>query len=347
MIQARTSELDLSSLQQDGYRLASPFSPDVSAANALFASKPRKDSYCKTALVNWIKTHQPCVFARHAALMDALTVAVVTPDDLSSGRAFFSETLQTIRRDWLRRAYLGRSFGLVLILTADELIRAAPDRALMNLATAFVSIFAQQSVRCDQVVLQPMFLRHETDASLVYRWETPINLFAVQGDQRWWHHRRIPGGLALSINSVGHMMKATAIDSGLGACEINKRGLNWALRTIQNASFGPHGATSVRLAVRDSDHARDKRNGNLTPRLDGFRNDVFLARYDTDIAVPRVFFDSQNSAAECPSFREIALTSEFSRPVSTFGPDDWSDRSNREAGAATVIPLVSMREYID
>jgi hypothetical protein len=40
---------------------------------------------------------------------------------------------------------------------------------------------------------------------LFYGFQFNVDFFAAAGDQRWWHDHRIPGGIAFTANSTGHM----------------------------------------------------------------------------------------------------------------------------------------------
>jgi hypothetical protein len=330
---------NLSLLSEDSSRLMTPFSPDIAAVNDAFGDQRADEGSLASVLVRWIRDSQPCAFARHAASAGALTVAIVTSDDLSRGLGFVANKIETTRRRWLRDAYEGASFGLIIIFTAKRLVQASPDAALMALATRFASIFARRAVNQDEVVLAPVFLRHESDASLAYRWECPVNLFAVQGDRRWWHHRRMPGGLALSVNSVGHMMKAQAIAAGLKPQEINRRGVDWALRTIQQSSRSEFGS-GVELVAHNDGICRGPDSAVL--RLDRFRNDVYAARFDPDVAVPSIFFSPRHAFGQGPVAKQIAFTRDFLRCPDNKSSADWTDRSNREAGAACIVPSDSV-----
>src|SRR5262249_30595233 len=41
-------------------------------------------------------------------------------------------------------------------------------------------------------------------------WKVGVNYFSAQGDGRRWRDHRIPGGMAFSMNSVGHMARTLA-----------------------------------------------------------------------------------------------------------------------------------------
>ena len=52
---------------------------------------------------------------------------------------------------------------------------------------------------------------------MTWEWLAGVNYFCAQGDRRWWHDHRIPGGMALSVNSVGHLAKAGKISEALAS----------------------------------------------------------------------------------------------------------------------------------
>lgn len=57
------------------------------------------------------------------------------------------------------------------------------------------------------------------------KFEFSVDYFASAADGRWWHDHRIPGGIAFTANSLGHMMKVNEwyLREGSQA--------EWALRT--------------------------------------------------------------------------------------------------------------------
>src|SRR5262249_36309743 len=49
-----------------------------------------------------------------------------------------------------------------------------------------------------------LYLRNPKDKSY-YGFQFNVDFFAAAGDQTWWHDHRIPGGIAFTANSTGHM----------------------------------------------------------------------------------------------------------------------------------------------
>jgi len=57
-----------------------------------------------------------------------------------------------------------------------------------------------------QVHWEELFLENPNTGTYV-RFEFSVDFFAAAGDGRWWHDHRIPGGVAFTANSVGHMRR--------------------------------------------------------------------------------------------------------------------------------------------
>src|SRR5262249_42747389 len=51
---------------------------------------------------------------------------------------------------------------------------------------------------------ESLFLERPDDREL-FSFSIGIDFFASQGDGRWWQDHRVPGGIAFTANSVGHM----------------------------------------------------------------------------------------------------------------------------------------------
>ena len=63
------------------------------------------------------------------------------------------------------------------------------------------------------------------------KFATLPNLFCAQGDRRWWHDHRTPGGIMITSNALGHFMHCVT-DGPEPDC---RRALKQAMMTIQNS----------------------------------------------------------------------------------------------------------------
>ena len=79
----------------------------------------------------------------------------------------------------------------------------------------------------NEIVDEWLYLRHPKTNNLV-KFVFSIDFFATAGDRRWWHDHRIPGGIAFTANSLGHMAKR---EEWYGH---RTDRTEWALRTAMN-----------------------------------------------------------------------------------------------------------------
>jgi hypothetical protein len=135
-----------------------------------------------------------------------------------------------------------------------------------------------------------------------------VNFFAAAGDKRWWHDHRIPGGLAFSMNSVGHMARNGALrrladptakpplkplNGKLGIDSLGTA-LKFAMLTINGAQPAPGGpATCLRKLEQKTYDALTPKCpfANAVPpslRLMDYKN--YDGWYHTDVTVPSDYF---------------------------------------------------------
>ncbi len=289
-----TLERLIAELPRDTWRDAHEHSPDLAAVHARMARGEGEE-----ALSEWLATRQICQFARVSARAGLLRCRVIGEGDVARGDDFVAAILAEARRDWLRSAFDGEAAGLVVLLASPRVTTAAPSPELAMLARRFAALYCGRGVALDEVVLDEVYLAR--DAETAWRWTAPLNFFAAQADGRWWEARRIPGGIALSINAVGHLVTAGMLpESGEG------RALRHAVATIERATaFHAHG-------------------------------DVYTAPFDTDVMLPSAFFTDDAPAPESQVLRRF--TSEFScggRGAVT--ADEWSEADARQCGCGEVV----------
>ena len=291
------------SLISDSWRIHQPFSPDIAAAHdQIFAAGAPTDVMARS-INAWFIKNQPCIFGRVAARFGLLTYCVLTEQDLLSSDEEIGAKIQSARIAWLRRAFEGKSSGFIILAISPRLAAAVPDEAVRGLSRRLGSLYLQTQVECDHVYLDEIFLEIPGNRRTTLRWSVGANYFSTQGDGRWWHDHRIPGGAAFSMNSVGHMVKSGKLDKALGefaeqlgidpeggdAAPLDslEKALVLAMRTIDGAadtisgrathllprSMGtPICPVELPVALREKDHCG------------------YAAHYHTDYTVPSEYF---------------------------------------------------------
>jgi hypothetical protein len=77
-----------------------------------------------------------------------------------------------------------------------------------ELALRLCSLYLLEEVAPDRIFLDEIWLEKPGRDATTWRWHAGVNSFRAQGDGRWWQDHLMPGGIAFSVNSVGHMVKS-------------------------------------------------------------------------------------------------------------------------------------------
>ncbi|MEA2603422.1 MAG: hypothetical protein QOF89_4414 [Acidobacteriota bacterium] len=259
-----------------------------------------------TRLNAWIQKHQPCVFGRIAARFGLIQYCILTEHDIQSGDETIQEKIQASRLSWLQNASKGEQSGFVIALISRQLAYGLPDSAMGEFARRLASLYLLEPVAFDTIYLESIELEIPGRTSRVLVWDAGVNYFAANADGRWWQDHRIPGGVAFSVNSVGHMVRSARLSRALKALDDNVglspdeeemslskvdslgKALELAMKTISLASNGPSGP-ATRLLPISGDTLR-KCPIDLRPPLSGFNFSEYLGYYHTDNTLPLDYF---------------------------------------------------------
>ena len=197
------------SLVEDNWRLDNPFSEDIVQANRVLLHPFAKDSERKKTLSAWLQRHQTCRFGRIAAAIDQMHYCILTNDNIRDTDAEIANKIQRERLIWKQQAVTKPKHGFMLVVASERVLCAAPDENLKAFSEGIRSLW--------QLSIAPNENGNDVSADLVYLknpatggylgYEMNIDYFSAAGDRRWWHDHRIPGGLAFTANSLGHMLR--------------------------------------------------------------------------------------------------------------------------------------------
>ena len=292
----------------DTWRQETGFSPEIEAPNGRLFHESASDAD-RIAVVNeWIQKHQPCLFGRIAAKSGFLSYCVLTDADLKSPDHLIRDKIQAARLEWTRDSFEGRKNGFIIVAVSEQIATATPDDSVKELALRLASLYLLQTVVPDQVFHDEIWLEKPGRDRTTWKWFAGVNYFSAQGDKRWWHDHRIPGGLAFSINSVGHMVKSGILAKAMDALEkeldspaegwtlskVNSLGkaLVLAMQTINSASDTVSGKATELLPIPrdDSGHPVAQCPIPLSPPLADKNFSEYRGRYHTDFTVPSEYF---------------------------------------------------------
>jgi len=163
----------------------------------------------------------------------------------------------------------------------------------------------------DAVVFDRLFLKVSTEEPAYVVWSNGVNVFAAQGDRRWWRDHRIPGGVAFAMNAVGHMARtyvnAKTDVNAITPEEARARLMNWALpvamRTIQFASKSPVGRRGSWLLPKQGGDQGPPFCPKSFSDVAGYDWRRYAGAFHTDHSIPSPFFrDVVDRPAEYSDF---------------------------------------------
>jgi len=296
-------------LSPDQRRRQEPFSADIQECHRVVFDPESTRLEIEAALRKWLKANQPCLFGRLAASEDRISFCILKESDIERGDAYVREAIQRERRIWKADALEGRKHAFIVAIISQRIAESKPDRALQRVAERLCDLYLfdqpQEAKRHD-------VLRIATSDQRFFKWFVGVNVFSAHADGLWWSDHRIPGGLAFSMNSVGHMSFARArekfpsVPDDPARCHLLAWALPTAMRTIHLASKGPRFGTCLmertramtcagvseeirkELFVDIPEEARSKALRDLA----GFSEHIYEGWYDTDESIPRNYFQA-------------------------------------------------------
>jgi hypothetical protein len=332
----------LSQLSPDHLRETTPFAADITAVqNAIWGL----DDYAELLrlISGWIAKFQPCLFGRIAAREGLLSFCVLNEADIARGDEFVRDRIQAARTEWTREAYEGRKSGFVIWVISERIAKAAPSAALSEFAKRLVSLYLLSDASLDEICLEEVFLELPGYRKTTWRWASGVNYFAANADGRWWQDHRIPGGLALSVNSVGHLVKSSLIARSQRQLESEVGGptdgilptkidslyeaLEFAMRTINMASHPVSGPATYLIEAETTTNGNARCPIKLPPNLTGKDCHQYRGYYHTDITLPSSYFSE--SVQRPPSLSSIALDFTYLWKKGVDNPDHTTMGSGR------------------
>lgn len=311
----------LEQIQSDQWRVDNPFSDDMVTCHQRLFADGASIAEQKAALTDWIVSQaQVCPFGRSAANMRRLTICLLSEEDLLLGDDNVRIKISRDRTSWRKAAAAGQSFGFLIVVVSEKLAYCEPSHSVYEIAKKLCSLYlidSQPSVTIrDRIwleVSEPPPLTH-------LEWHTSVGYFASHADGRWWKDRRIPGGIALSGNSVGHMTTTLMIqdptkraDESLRKEKLVYFGLHFAMTTIRTAWLEAQPETNPTVYLPKALHgtelvSRREDEGERPydpdePRwalLKMYSENEYTGSYDTDATIPPYFFDENALEASRP-----------------------------------------------
>lgn len=285
------------------------FSPEVELTQQKMLLAKPGDPSVEQLLAEWFNRFQPCLFGRLAAKQNLIRYCVLNEQDLTQSDESICEKIQSARSLWTREGYEGKKSGFVILALSNKLANAAPDFTLRKLAERLCSLYLlEEQIEPDRIYTDEVFLEKPGAQHATWKWLAGVNVFSASADRRWWQDHRIPGGLAFSVNSVGHMVKSGVmskimqqLDELIGApaeplavtkIDSLEKALEFAMRTIWGASNSISGkATELLPLPKDLETLPVAKCPTELPRFLLDRNYCkYQGYYHTDHTIPSDYF---------------------------------------------------------
>lgn len=355
---ASISEL-LDAVQRDPWREHGQFSEDLSTAqNMLF--DPSVDP--ERVLLAWLQKYQPCLFGRIAAKAGLMRSCILRESDLTSDANVLNK-IQMARTRWTADGFTGNASGFIVLLISKRLAEAVPDDNVFAIAQRLCSLYLREiQVERDKIHHDEIWLEKPGPERITWKWTAGVNYFCAQGDKRWWHDHRIPGGIAFSTNSIGHMARSGKIaevmaelskELGLEPDEFSRgpvRSLDdalvYSMLTINNASDSVSGkATELLPSQTDESRMSAPRCPvELPTRLAGKNHCIYAGWYHTDVTLPSEYFRPDVVRPNDVRRHTLDFTYLFSKDVEN--PDHETMGAGRRVRASKENDSEKGSEYI-
>ena len=303
-------------LAPDPWRQEKGFSADlISVHDQIFVQNVSDDSIA-SALNDWLSTYQPCLFGKIAAKLGLITYCILSDSDLERGDAHIQEKVQKARLRWLQEGESGDKSAFVISVVSERIATALPNEAMFNLAQRICEIYLLRTIEKDRIYLDSLELQIPGKKGSRRRWDVGVNYFGSNADLRWWHDHRIPGGLALSMNSVGHLVMSGKLASAMRHFEsevsIDEEGwrhpsidslqkaLVYAMRTIASAATTISGKATALIDLDETEIPYLPKCPVELPRdLMGKNHCEYVGFYHTDITLPSTYFRPDIERPRC------------------------------------------------
>ena len=312
-------------LESDPWRSVVGFSSDMEVALRRM-SEVSSDAERSAVLSDWLQHYQPCLFGRIAAQRGLMSYCILTTADVKKGDDFVRDKIQASRTAWSKAAFDGARSGFLIAVVSPQLTNATPNETVAVFARTLVGLYLQidqEHVELDKIYFDDVRLEAPLPGRPTWQWDVGVNYFSAQADRRWWNDHRIPAGLALSMNSVGHMVKSTIQSQAVSDLE---RRLNTECGERADSKLDSLDK-ALRMAMMTIDRAAETSSGRATwllphpgtgsvsqcpielPRPLADKNHCeYAGYYHTDVTLPSEYFKPDVDRPEDQRVQRLDLT---------------------------------------
>ncbi len=310
-------------LTVDRWRDSNPFSEESQIVNRVLFHPFAYDTEREESLKSWLQREQPCLFGRIAAAKGQLQYCFLTDRDLLESDEHVSQKILESRLLWKRRAFRGRPLhGFMLVVASQRLAFAAPDESLRQFSLRLQQLAGWSNAMDSEgndIVSESLYLLNP-GTQKTWQFTFSVDYFASAAEGRWWHDHRIPGGIAFTANSLGHMIMTQEW------YEKRSTRIEWALRTamltIDTAAVTKDGRATWLMDVDINGPFKQYEWNEDVPlpdleKLKGKDCGSYAGHLHTDHAVRAEFFKSPDA----PLFASRPWAMDFSYIFDPTSPD--------------------------
>jgi len=305
----------------DRFRRSHPFSEDIASTHAILFN-PRYDKWRKlSAYRRWLAAGQPCLFGKAAAKSKAVFVCLLEEHEIlrmKRGDEDLRDTIKDHRQAWKRCALEGSYSSFMVLLTSRSLVEKEPDDKLKEICRRLLELYMDVAKIDDDTIVpqrEYVFLRTGSKAAPgnILKFATLPNVFCAQGDGRWWHDHRTPGGIMITSNALGHFV-LSRIPGPEVKEEMQEKdkthALDNAMRTIFSA-YGndkkkrglPH-CPATRLVSLEAGETSPIRASSELSKYSPSRYEGF---FHTDHLIPSVFFNKERDPKDLKLYEDLSF----------------------------------------
>jgi hypothetical protein len=355
-----------SQLRPDDWRASVGFSPEVEEANEMLFKPGITEAEAQQVLSLWLQKHQPCLFGRIAAKLGAISYCILNEADLVQSDELIKEKIQAARLAWTRDGFDGKKSAFVILAVSPRIANALPGPEVRELARRLCYLYLETDIEMDNAHLEQIYLQKPGARLTTWKWLADVNYFCAQGDKRWWQDHRIPGGMAFSVNSVGHLVKSGMIanamkeldrlldapDEGYPESKVGSlaKALELAMRTIDKASDAVSGKATelLPLPADCSEMPVSECPVKLSPAMSDKNFCEYRGRYHTDYTLPPEYFLPDVERPEGLKVHTLDFTYLFHKSIDN--PDyrlmGEGQQIRRVTGDADEVPTLNDFDYI-
>jgi hypothetical protein len=294
LIQIHTEAISLCTLLEElpQYPENHDFGLDINKANQILLSEEFDISEKVQCLFDWFGRNQPCLFGRMSAFDSkglSVNICWITENEIALGDLYLYRKIQAARRAWKDRCEKGESHGFLVFFNSNKLTYAKPSIELLDVCKHVSDLYFVEyaPTEADVIYTEAVPLRNTEGKLSVFK--AGANIFYSGSHRTRNHDRRIPGGLMISINSVGHYANSLIL-RGLTSSlsEAVEYVLNIAWRSIGNGGIGDEKMHSTTWhnheSLRPSSECPMKLRPNYIPIDFSIKN--YSGLYHTDVLSP-------------------------------------------------------------